>query len=115
MLASGREYGEETVVSQVLQVGSAEAFAAGAGRFGDGNVVFLDQLSVDRCRILVRRDDSRDVPPVAVSQVAAGDLLDEAGDRCCFEAILHAPRTAKLRSPFNGTGSSESRILRRQR
>ena len=42
----------------------------------DVDAVFGDQLLVERSRILAGLDPAGDVEPVAVSQVADGDLLD---------------------------------------
>lgn len=77
MVALGREQQEPILVTNVLHVGETATFAMGAFTFADGNVVLRDQLPVDRLRILSSRNPAGHVEPVAVTQVADGDLLNE--------------------------------------
>ena len=43
------------------------------------------------CRIFAARDPAGDVKPIAVSQVAHRDLLDESFGTGCDAPILHGP------------------------
>ena len=79
MLAFGCQQHEETIVTQVLNVGSPELLISGSPPFADVDVVTFDELFVDRIHALMVRDFSRHVPPITVTQPAACDLLHEAG------------------------------------
>ena len=63
-------------MADVLHVGEAPTFAIGFLSLVDVDAVFGDQLCIERGRFLAGFDPAGDVVPVAVSQVADGDLLD---------------------------------------
>ena len=63
-------------MADVLHVSEAATFAIGFLSLVDVDAVFGDQLCIERSRILAGLDPASDVEPVAVSQVADGDLLD---------------------------------------
>ena len=60
----------------VLHICQAAPFAIGFLTLFDVDAVFGDQLLVERSRILAGLDPARDIEPVAVPQIADGDLLD---------------------------------------
>lgn len=83
---AGEEH-EEVFVTKIVQVCQTKLLVAGAFPFGAVDTVSVDQFAVDRFRIFVIRNHSRDIPPETMSQMAAGNLLDKSGDRCCDATI----------------------------
>ncbi len=74
------EQHEEVFVTKIVQVCETKLLIAGASPFGAVDTVSVDQFAVDRFRIFVIRNHSRDIPPETMSQIAAGNLLDESRD-----------------------------------
>jgi hypothetical protein len=91
VLPLGRQYDEEPFVADVLEVGLTRFLAPRACWFGYGDPVLRDQLLIHGLRIFPLGNPPGDVEPVTVTQVAAGDLLDEALNWCRFGSILHEP------------------------
>lgn len=78
MLALRGQDCEVLAVANVLQIGSTELLATSASRFRHVDAVFLDELAVDGLGIFVSWDVTGHIEPISVSQVAAGNLLDES-------------------------------------
>ena len=78
VVAGGRDEDEPVVVAEVLHVGQAGSLPAGPFPLGDGDAVFVEQFLIDGQQIFAGGNPSGDVPPVAVTEVADGQLLDEA-------------------------------------
>ena len=97
MVTFGRQEQEPVPVADVLHVGQAAALAGCALPFADGDLVLVDELAVDLLLVLPRFDPPRDIEPVAVPQVAHGDLLNQTLGRTCDATILHGASTSDLR------------------
>lgn len=91
MLPLGRQDDEEPLVADVLKVGVPGFLPAGAGGFGDGDPVFGNQLLIHGPWVFALGNPTGHVEPVTVTQVAAGNLLDEALDGSRFGSVLHEP------------------------
>ena len=76
MVAFGRQQHEPVSVADVLRVGEATSFPIGFLSFVDVDAVFGDQLLIEQRRIFAGFDPAGDVEPIAVPQIADGDLLD---------------------------------------
>ena len=76
MVAFGGQQHEPVSVPDVLHVGEPSPFAIGFLAFAQVDAVFGDQLLIEQRRIFAGFDPTGDVVPIAVSQVADGDLLD---------------------------------------
>ena len=63
-------------MADVLHVREAAPLAIGFLAFVDVDAVFRDELLVEQSRIFIGPDPARHVEPIAVSQIADGDLLD---------------------------------------
>ena len=64
---------------------------ASASRFGYGNPVFGDQLLIHGLRIFPLGNPASHIEPIPVTQVAAGNLLNEALNGSRFGSVLHEP------------------------
>ena len=78
-----------------MHVGEATPFAIGFLALVDVDPIFVDQLLVEQSWIFASFDPAGDVKPVPVSQIADGDLLDQAFGRCGDAAIAFAPLTTR--------------------
>jgi hypothetical protein len=56
VMAFSRQDDKPVLVADVLQVGDAATLASTPFAFADRDIVFVDQLAVDRFRVLVRLD-----------------------------------------------------------
>ena len=65
-------------MTDVLHVGQSPPFAIGSFSLADVDAVFGDQLSVEQSRIFTGLNPAGHIEPVAMSQVADGDLLDQS-------------------------------------
>ena len=74
-----------------LEICPARFLTAGSGGFGNGDTVLFDQLSIADRWVFAIRDFAKDVKPVAMSQIGAGDLLNESIYGSCNESIGHTP------------------------
>ena len=64
-------------MADVLHVGQSPPFAIGSFSFADVDAVFVDQLLIEQGGILAGFDPAGHVEPIAMSQVAYGNLLDK--------------------------------------
>ena len=76
VVALGGQQDEPTSVADVLHVGEAAPFAIGYLSLAQVDAVFGDQLLIEQRRIFAGFDPAGDVEPIAVPQIADGDLLD---------------------------------------
>ena len=76
-------------MADVLHIGQAALFTVSPLALGQVDPILLNQLSIDGLRVLALGDPAGHVPPVAVAQVADGDLLDESFGRCRDAPIPH--------------------------
>ena len=76
VVALGGQQDEPTSVADVLHVGEAAPFAIGFLSLAQVDAVFGDQLLIEQRRIFAGFDPAGDVEPIAVPQIADGDLLD---------------------------------------
>lgn len=76
MVAFGCQQHKPASVSDVLHVGEAATFAIGFLSLIDVDAVFGNQLLIEQRRIFAGLDSAGDVEPVAMPQIADGDLLD---------------------------------------
>src|SRR5207248_193666 len=89
VFAMGGEEDEEALVAEVMNVCETGELPPSPCLAGNGNPVFLLEFLVHGPRVLASGHPPADVEPVAVRQVAAGQLLHEPLDRCCFTAVVH--------------------------
>ena len=110
MLPFSRQEHEKVLVTDVLQIRPAQSLPPGSGGFRHVDAVFPNQLLIGSPRILVRRDFPGHVPPIAVPQIAAGDLLHKPLHRRCQQRdTASVPIEKSVRSLFIGTSSPKSR------
>ena len=76
VVAFGDQHQEPVSVADVLHVGEATPFAIGFLALIDVDTVFSDQLLVKQSWILAGFHPAGDVKPIAMPQIADGDLLD---------------------------------------
>jgi hypothetical protein len=92
MPALGRHQDEESAVPKQLQVGKAGLFPANPGRFGHGDPVFPNEFVIDGHGVFRHRHGTGYVKPIAVPQVAAGDLLNKPLNASRLDSIPHEPQ-----------------------
>ena len=78
------------LVTDVLHVRESSGLAGGSLPFRDVDSIFGDEFPINVSRIFRIRDSTGDVPPVAMSQVADGDLLNESFGAAGDASVLHA-------------------------
>ena len=78
VVALGGQQHEPVSVSDVLHVGEAAPFAVCFFTLVDVDPIFGDQLLVEQSWILAGFHPAGDVKPVPVSQIADGNLLNQA-------------------------------------
>ena len=90
MMAFRHQQQKPVLVTDVLHVRESSGLAGGSLPFGDVDSVFGDEFSIDFGRIFRIWDSTGDVPPIAMSQVADGDLLNESFGAAGDASVLHA-------------------------
>ena len=78
VVAFGDQHQEPVSVADVLHVGEATPFAIGFLALVDVDPIFVDQLLVEQSWIFASFDPAGDVKPIPVSQIADGNLLNQA-------------------------------------
>jgi hypothetical protein len=78
MMPLGDKQQEPVSVSDVLHVRQATFLPVGTLTLADINFVLGYQLAINCITVFAFRDPSGHVPPVAVPQIADGDLLNES-------------------------------------
>jgi len=78
MLPLRRQNHEQPVVSQVLQIRLTEPLSPSARRFRHSDPILLDELAVDGAGVLPRRDVTGHIEPVAMPEIATGNLLHKS-------------------------------------
>jgi|SRR5947209_8688721 len=85
----GRKEHEETATPKILHVCEPRGLSPGPLELRKVNAVFRDELFIDCRRVFSFRNKTGDVKPVAVRDVAYGELLNKALNRSCLIAIFH--------------------------
>jgi hypothetical protein len=91
MVSFGEKEYEPMPKAEVLGVGKSLLAAPGSLPLGDIDAVLVDQLAIDRRGRVPFVYMARDVPVVAMSQVAGCNQLDDCFGGCCFASIFHVP------------------------
>ena len=78
VMSFSRQQQEPVAVTDVLHVRQPATFAVSALPVRQVDLVLLDEFPVDGRGIFALRNAARDIPPVAVPQIADGDLLNES-------------------------------------